>query len=155
MLIEPLTPNPNGDHDLFDLQRFLKSQEGIYARALSELKRGQKRSHWMWFIFPQIEGLGQSATTRFYSIKSLEEARAYLGHPVLGARLLECANALLEVEGRSASEIFGYPDDMKLQSCMTLFASLTDAPDVFGQVLKKYYLGERDEKTIAIMRTMK
>lgn len=151
----PSENNPHSSDDPFNLERFLKAQEGAYNRALAELHQGQKRSHWMWFIFPQIEGLGQSATTRFYSVKSLDEARAYLDHPILGARLCECAQAVLDVEGRSASDIFGFPDDMKLQSCMTLFASLKDAPEVFGQVLKKYYDGEGDEKTVGLLGKQK
>ncbi|MFN2285766.1 MAG: DUF1810 domain-containing protein, partial [Anaerolineae bacterium] len=110
------------DDDAFDLSRFLKAQEPVYARVLSELRGGQKRTHWMWFIFPQIDGLGFSATTKYYAIKSLTEARYYLEHPVLAARLLECAEAVLAVKGRSISEIFGYPDDLKLKSSMTLFA---------------------------------
>ena len=107
--------------DPHDLGRFIEAQAGTYDSAREELRSGRKLSHWMWFIFPQIEGLGRSATARQYSIKSAEEARAYLAHPVLGARLLECTEAVLAVDGRSASDVFGYPDTMKLRSCMTLF----------------------------------
>ena len=135
----------------FDLSRFLKAQEPVYEHVLAELRGGQKRSHWIWFIFPQIDGLGFSATTKYYAIKSLEEARQYLAHPVLGTRLLECAEAVLAVEGRSISEIFGYPDDLKLKSSMTLFSCVPDSPPVFGKVLDRYFRGERDAKTRALL----
>ncbi len=137
--------------DSFDLQRFISAQEGVYDRALAELRGGQKRSHWMWFIFPQIDGLGFSSTTRFYSIKSLEEARQYLAHPVLGARLVESTEAVLAVQGRSAGEIFGSPDDMKMQSSMTLFELVSEPGSVFGRVLDKYYQGKRDSMTLQIV----
>ena len=137
--------------DPFDLSRFLKAQEPVYEHVLSELRRGQKRTHWMWFIFPQIDGLGFSATTKYYAIKSLEEARHYLAHPVLGVRLRECTETVLVVEGRSVSEIFGYPDDLKLKSSMTLFACVPNSPSVFDQVLDKYFRGERDAKTLALL----
>src|SRR5712671_4098617 len=113
-----------GLDDPFDLRRFLSAQEDTYARVVAELRSGQKRSHWMWFIFPQIDGLGHSATTKHFAIKSIQEARQYLTHPVLGTRLVECAEAVLAVEGRSIAEIFGYPDDLKLKSSMTLFESV-------------------------------
>jgi len=140
-----------GRDDPFDLDRFIDAQADVYERALAELRAGRKRSHWMWFIFPQIGGLGYSATARYYAIQSLAEARAYLDHPVLGPRLRECAEALLAIEGRSAAEIFGYPDDLKLGSCMTLFdlASRTDA--VFGRILAKYFGGARDDKTLQLV----
>jgi len=142
-----------GRDDPFGLHRFMEAQERVYGSVLSELGNGQKRSHWMWFIFPQIAGLGQSSTSIHYSIKSVEEARAYLEHPVLGTRLVECSRALLDVEGRSASAIFGYPDDMKLRSSMTLFASVAEDPrSVFVQVLDRYFEGERDDATLAIMK---
>ncbi|MBN2392902.1 MAG: DUF1810 domain-containing protein [Anaerolineae bacterium] len=137
--------------DQFNLGRFLKAQEPVYERVLSELRRGQKRTHWMWYIFPQIDGLGFSATTKYYAIKSIEEAWQYLNHPVLGARLKECAETVLAVEGQSVSEIFGYPDDLKLKSCMTLFACVPNSPPVFDQVLDKYFRGERDAKTLALL----
>lgn len=136
--------------DPYDLNRFLTAQEGVYDRALTEVRSGMKLSHWMWFVFPQIDGLGHSPTTRHYSIKSLEEARRYLSHPVLGPRLTECAEAVLAVQGRSVSEIFGFPDDMKLQSCMTLFEFLSGPGSVFGRVLDRYYQGRRDERTLQI-----
>ncbi len=143
--------NASDRGDPYDLNRFISAQEGVYDRALAELRSGLKRSHWMWFIFPQIDGLGYSPTTRFYSIKSLEEARQYLAHPVLGMRLKECAKAVLAVEGQSASDIFGHPDDMKLQSSMTLFELVAGPEPVFGRVLDKYYQGTRDTKTLRIV----
>jgi uncharacterized protein (DUF1810 family) len=141
------TSNPS---DPYDLNRFISAQEGVYDRALAELRGGQKRSHWMWYIFPQIEGLGNSPTTRLYSIKSLEEARQYLAHPVLGARLVECAEAVLAVQGQSASDIFGHPDDWKLQSSMTLFKLVSGPGSVFERVLDKYYQGKQDSRTLQI-----
>lgn len=137
--------------DPHDLKRFLQAQEGDYQRALSEIKSGRKRSHWMWYIFPQYEGLGFSSTSRRYSIKSIAEAKAYLDHPVLGQRLLEAAEAALSVEGKSAYEIFGSPDDMKLCSCATLFAHVSPAGSVFDRLLDRYYQGERDGKTLKLL----
>ena len=137
--------------DPYDLNRFISAQEGVYDRALNELRGGLKRSHWMWYIFPQIEGLGNSPTTRQYSIKSLEEARQYLAHPVLGARLVECAEAVLAVQGQSASDIFGHPDDWKLQSSMTLFKLVSGPRSVFESVLDKYYQGKQDSRTLQIV----
>ena len=137
--------------DPCDLNRFINAQEGVYDRVLAELRSGLKRSHWMWFIFPQIDGLGHSPTTRFYAIKTLEEARQYLSHPVLGPRLSECAESVLGIQGRPASDIFGYPDDMKLQSSMTLFALAAGPGSVFERVLDKYYQGKRDSRTLQIM----
>jgi uncharacterized protein (DUF1810 family) len=140
------------DHsDPYDLHRFISAQEGVFDRALAELRDGLKRSHWMWYIFPQIEGLGHSPTTRHYSIKSLEEARQYLAHPVLGVRLKECAEIVLALQGRSASEIFGHPDDWKLQSSMTLFEVVSRPQSVFSRVLDKYYQGKRDSRTLQIV----
>ena len=138
--------------DPFDLDRFVHAQAPDYDRALSELRAGHKRSHWMWYVFPQIEGLGSSAMSRQYSIKSEAEARAYLEHPVLGARLRECFAAVLNVEGRSAHEIFGSPDDMKLRSSATLFAAVSDEA-VFEEVLKKYFDGKHDEETLRRLRS--
>ena len=137
--------------DPFDLNRFISAQEGIYDRALAELRDGLKRSHWMWYIFPQVEGLGHSPTTRRYSIKSLEEARHYLAHPVLGQRLKESAEAVLAIQGRSAADIFGHPDDWKLQSSMTLFELVSGSESVFGRILDKYDQGKRDPRTIQIV----
>ncbi len=139
--------------DPYDLNRFISAQEGVYDHALAELREGLKRTHWMWFIFPQIDGLGHSPTTRHYSIKSLEEARQYLAHPVLGARLVECAEAVLAVQGRTASDIFGSPDDMKLQSSMTLFELIAGPGSIFERVLDRYYAGKRDARTLQILGT--
>lgn len=137
--------------DPFDLRRFLVVQEGVYDRALAELTDGQKRSHWMWYIFLQIEGLGHSPTTRRYSLTSIEEARQYLAHPVLGTRLKECCEAVLAVQGRSAEDIFGHPDDWKLRSSMTIFELAAGAGSVFSRVLEKYCQGRRDAKTLQIV----
>jgi uncharacterized protein (DUF1810 family) len=141
--------------DPFDLARFTSAQEGVYDRALAEIREGDKRSHWMWFIFPQIDGLGFSSTAKRYAIKSAEEARQYLAHDVLGPRLLLCAEAVLAVEGRSAFDIFGSPDDLKLKSCMTLFEVVAGRDSVFGRVLDKYYQGKRDTRTQEILAAMK
>jgi uncharacterized protein (DUF1810 family) len=138
-------------NDPYDLDRFVQAQAADYDRALSELRDGRKRSHWMWYIFPQIEGLGHSVMSLRYSIKSAVEARAYLDHPVLGPRLLECFAVLRDIEGHSALQIFGSPDDMKLRSCGTLFASVsTDA--VFEEVLQKYFDRQHDEETLRRLR---
>jgi len=147
--------NAAGGDDPHQLSRFVEAQDKVYERVLAELKSGRKRSHWMWFMFPQIEGLGSSSTTRYYSIKSLEEAREYLDHPVLGKRLRECAETILALEGLSASSIFGYPDDLKLKSSMTLFAAVAEGQSVFGRVLEKYYRGNRDERTLAILERLR
>ena len=133
--------------DPYDLDRFVRAQEADYARALSELRAGRKRSHWMWYVFPQIEGLGKSEMSRRYSIKSADEARAYLDHPLLGARLRESFAAVQNVEGRSALEIFGSPDDLKLRSSATLFGAVSDE-GLFANVLQKYFDGKRDEETL-------
>lgn len=139
--------------DRYDLNRFVQAQERDYARALAEIRAGQKRSHWMWYIFPQFAGLGSSSTSQFYAIKSVAEAQAYLSHPVLGPRLVECTQALLAVEDRSAAEIFGSPDDLKLRSCATLFATLCPAGSVFEQLLETYFQGRRDDKTLHLLET--
>ena len=114
-----------GADDPHDLARFVRAQEGDYEAALSEIRGGRKRTHWMWYVFPQLDGLAFSPTSKYYAIKGLDEARAYLGHPVLGSRLRECAEAALGVGGRSAAEVFGSPDDLKLRSCATLFACVS------------------------------
>jgi uncharacterized protein (DUF1810 family) len=137
--------------DRYDLNRFVEAQQADYDRALSEITSGQKRTHWMWFIFPQVYGLGSSSTSKYYAIRSPEEARAYLDHPVLGPRLLACAEAAVSVEGRSATEIFGSPDDRKLQSSATLFASGSPPGSVFHRLLEKYFRGGRDERTIELL----
>ena len=137
--------------DPYELNRFISAQKGVYDRVLAELRDGLKRTHWMWFIFPQIDGLGHSPTTRLYAIKSLDEARQYLSHPVLGARLMESAEAVLAVSGRSVSDIFGHPDDWKLQSSMTLFALVAEPGSVFVRVLEKYYQRTSDARTLQIL----
>jgi uncharacterized protein (DUF1810 family) len=141
--------DPAGDPH--DLNRFLQAQEDDYEQALKEIRNGRKQSHWMWYIFPQFEGLGFSATSKRYAIKSRAEAEAYLCHPVLGPRLLECAKAAIGVQGRSAFEVFGSPDEMKLKSCATLFACVSPSGSVFHQLLDKYYQGERDAATLRLL----
>ena len=137
----------------FDLDRFTSAQEQIYQEVLAEIKSGRKQSHWMWYIFPQIGGLGHSDIAKHYAIKNVEEAREYLRHPVLGKRLLECTEALLAIEGRTASEIFGTPDDLKLRSSMTLFAVISGTDSVFHRVLEKYYWGEKDDRSLQLLGT--
>jgi uncharacterized protein (DUF1810 family) len=132
----------------FDLVRCAVAQQDVYDDALGELRAGRKRTHWMWFVFPQIAGLGASATARRYAIGSLAEARAYLADPVLGPRLIECASALLAVEGRTAEDILGYPDDLKLRSSMTLFGRAAPEIEVFQEVLERYYDGKPDPQTL-------
>jgi uncharacterized protein (DUF1810 family) len=141
-----------GADDPFDLQRFLDAQRDDYDRALAEVRAGRKTTHWMWYVFPQFDGLAFSEMSRRYAIKSRAEAEAYLAHPVLGARLRECMEAALSVEGKSALEIFGSPDDMKLRSCATLFAVVSPPGSVFERVLEKYYGGGRDTKTLKLLR---
>jgi uncharacterized protein (DUF1810 family) len=138
--------------DPFNLNRFVQAQAHIYANVLAELSCGFKQTHWMWFVFPQIDGLGVSETTKRYAIKSLAEARAYLEHAVLGERLFKCAQLVLDLEGKSALEILGSPDNMKLQSSMTLFAAVSQPNSVFTAVLDKYFDGERDLKTLNLIR---
>ena len=137
-----------------DLSRFLKAQEYDYDQALREIRAGRKRSHWMWYIFPQIQGLGVTRTSEFYAIRDLDEAKAYLADPVLGARLKEISSALLDLDGLSASEIFGYPDDLKLRSCMTLFCRADLNCDIIEKVLNKYYDGKADDRTIRILKSL-
>ena len=137
--------------DPFDLNRFLRAQDQVMASVLKELAAGRKRSHWMWFVFPQIAGLGLSATSRKYAISGIDEARAYLEHAVLGERLRECTHLVMNIEGRSTYEIFGTPDDMKFGSSMTLFDALSDGEEIFGLALEKYYDGERDARTLEIL----
>lgn len=133
------------------LDRFLDAQRGDYAAALAEVRRGRKTSHWMWYIFPQIAGLGQSSTARYYSIRDLEEAREYYAHPVLGQRLREISGALLELRGSDPVAVFGGIDSMKLKSSMTLFAVAAPDDPIFQQVLDKYYGGEQDALTLRIL----
>lgn len=137
--------------DPYDLERFVRAQATDYDQALAELREGRKRSHWMWYIFPQIEGLGLSPMSRQYAIKSAAEARAYLDHPVLGPRLNECATVVYNIAGRSAFEILGAPDDMKLRSSATLFASVSGG-GIFEQLIQKYFAGQHDEKTLKRLR---
>jgi uncharacterized protein (DUF1810 family) len=137
--------------DPYDLNRFLLAQASAYDRALAEVTAGRKVSHWMWYIFPQFDGLGFSETTRHFAIKSVAEAKAYLAHPVLGPRLVACAEAALGVRGKSALEVFGSPDDMKLKSCATLFAAVSDKGSVFERLLDRYFGGERDAKTLRLL----
>lgn len=132
------------------LDRFLVAQEHSYDMALREIRAGHKRSHWMWYIFPQIAGLGMSYTAQLYSIKDIDEARSYISHPVLGARLVEISEALLKTESSDATAVMGYPDDLKLRSCMTLFAQVSDNP-VFNAVLEKFYGGKADACTLSIL----
>lgn len=134
-----------------DLQRFLDAQEHDFEIALAEIRRGRKQSHWMWYIFPQIAGLGFSETARFYAIKDKTEAENYLAHPTLGKRLIEISSALMEIKGKTANQIFGSPDDMKLKSSMTLFGALDAANPVFQKVLDKYFDGAKDLRTIQII----
>jgi uncharacterized protein (DUF1810 family) len=135
----------------FDLERFVTAQEGVYEQVCAELRAGRKRTHWMWFVFPQIRGLGSSSMAVRFAISGLEEARAYLEHAVLGPRLRECAGIVWGVEGRTVEEIFGYPDDLKFHSSMTLFAKAAEAnemDEVFGEALEKYFDGEMDGGTL-------
>jgi uncharacterized protein (DUF1810 family) len=140
-------------HDAFNLKRFVDAQEPVIGEVLIELERGHKRTHWMWFVFPQHVELGASPMARHFGIHSLEEARAYLHHPLLGARLRQCCTTLLQVQDRSAHEIFGSPDDLKLRSCLTLFELAAPEEPLFAQCLAKYYAGERDELTLGLCRT--
>lgn len=145
------SPDPPDLNDPYDLNRFVLAQVSDYAQALAEIRGGRKRSHWMWYIFPQFEGLGFSSMSRRYAIKSVAEARAYLSHPTLGPRLVECCEALLGIRGRSAFEIFGVPDDMKLRSSATLFAEVSPGGSVFSRLLDQFFQGERDEATLRLM----
>ncbi len=140
-------------NDPFDLQRFVEAQAPAYASVCAELKEGRKASHWMWYVFPQLRGLGASATSRRFAITSLEEARAYLAHPVLGPRLTECTQLVQAVQGRALRQIFGSPDDLKFRSCMTLFAQASGSAEVFEAALRKYCGGERDERTLELLRS--
>ena len=134
------------------LERFISAQKNDYNIALAEIKNGKKRSHWMWYIFPQMEGLGLSSTSIFYGIKNIDEAERFLQHPILGSRLIEISQALLQLKSNDAYQIVGSPDDMKLQSCMTLFASLPNTNPVFIAVLNKYYNGIKDNITLQLIK---
>jgi uncharacterized protein (DUF1810 family) len=146
-----ITQSSGGTNDPYNLNRFVEAQHDTYEQALSELNSGRKRSHWMWYIFPQLDGLGFSSTSRLYAIKNLDEARAILEHPLLGPRLLECAQAVLRIDGRTASQIFGSPDDMKLKSCATLFACVSPDGSVFHRLLARYYGRGVDSKTLRLL----
>ncbi len=139
----------------YNLNRFLEAQQSTYETALTEIQQGNKQSHWMWFIFPQINGLGFTDYNIFYAIKNIDEAKAYYNHPILGKRLIEITGAILAIQNKTALEILGKPDTRKLKSCMTLFSQLPNASPVFQQVLDKFYNGELDEKTMDILHSQK
>ena len=144
-----MATDPSDHH----LERFVQAQQGVYAEALAELGRGRKTSHWMWFVFPQLAGLGSSAMARRYAVSGLEEAQAYLAHPLLGARLRECAQAAIGPGGRSASRVFGYPDDLKFRSSMSLFERTNPGGDVFAAALDSLCGGARDEQTLRLLKS--
>ena len=135
----------------FDLQRFIDAQQAVYETACAELRAGHKRTHWMWFIFPQMAGLGRSSTARRFALSGIDEAQAYLAHPLLGKRLVECCRILATIEGRTASEIFGYPDDLKLHSSLTLFAQAAPGQPLFDACLVQYFNGQRDPATLELL----
>lgn len=137
--------------DPFDLARFVNAQDPVIDRVRAELAAGRKTSHWMWFVFPQFRGLGNSPTSQQYAIASLDEARAYLAHPILGPRLRECTSLVQAVENRTAHQIFGSPDDLKFRSCLTLFAHVSPKDPLFADTLRKYYRGEPDAATITLI----
>ncbi|QLH83781.1 DUF1810 domain-containing protein [Halosimplex pelagicum] len=140
-----------GSNDPYELQRFVEAQDPVIDTVKKELRSGRKRTHWMWFIFPQMEGLGSSQKAQQYAISSRGEAQAYLSHPILGPRLRECTELVNEVEGRSANEIFGSPDDLKFRSSMTLFDAVANNPTPFRTALKQYYDNEPDSKTLQLL----
>lgn len=139
--------------DPFDLERFLRAQDPVFRDVLGELARGRKQTHWMWFVFPQVAGLGSSAMSQRYAIGSRAEAEAYLAHPVLGPRLIECTRLVLAVDGRTINAILGAPDDSKFRSSMTLFGAVSNEP-VFDEALAKYFAGERDGATLEILSNL-
>lgn len=136
----------------YNLKRFHEAQEKVYQNALNEIRMGRKATHWMWFIFPQLTGLGYSETAQFYAIADLQEAELYLEDPVLSSRLVQICKALLEIKGKSASEIFGSPDNLKLKSSITLFSAVKNSDPVFQEVLEHYFAGKKDEKTLGLLR---
>ena len=138
-------------YDPAGLERFVKAQKYDYDTALREIRSGRKRSHWMWYIFPQLQGLGYSSTAQYYGIRDLEEAQDYMEHPVLGPRIVEISEALLVLDTSDASAVMGYPDDLKLRSSMTLFELAAPEQPVFGRVLEKYYSGHRDRRTLELL----
>lgn len=135
----------------FNLERFVEAQDAVIDQVRAELRSGRKETHWMWFVFPQIEGLGQSSMARKYAISSRDEAAAYLAHPILGQRLRECAQLVNAIEGRSIDEIFGYPDNLKFRSSMTLFANVAAGNEVFQHALDKYFGGQADSRTVELL----
>jgi len=137
--------------DLYNLQRFLDAQSTIYSQVVTELKHGSKRSHWIWFIFPQLDGLGYSQTATYYGIKSIDEASAYLEHPILGERLRECVRLVLNIKGKTAHQIFGSPDDLKFCSSMTLFQQASPDDSLFAKALEQYYQGKVDTRTLQLL----
>jgi uncharacterized protein (DUF1810 family) len=141
--------------DQYNLNRFIEAQMTTYEGAMLELTRGRKESHWVWYIFPQIEGLGRSDTAKLYSIKSLEEGRAYLEHPVLGQRLIEACEILLNLKDASIDEVMGFPDDLKLLSSMTLFEAVSDSNSIFTKMIEFYFDDERDETSLEIIKSLK
>lgn len=138
--------------DVYNLNRFITAQSSSYEFALSEIRSGNKQSHWMWYIFPQLKGLGRSYNSDFYGISCREEAAAYLKHEIMGRRLIEISEVLLQVEGKSARQIFGQTDALKLKSCMTLFDAVQNETDVFSKVLDKYYQGKKSVRTISVIK---
>lgn len=145
--------SPHIEQDAFNLARFLEAQEDTYEQVVRELHSGQKRSHWMWFIFPQFIGLGSSTTSHLYALKSLSEVREYLHHPVLGQRLIECTKIVNHLQGRTARQVFSAPDDLKFHSSMTLFELAAGTKSEFTSALEKYFAGARDIKTIELIRS--
>lgn len=145
------TSMPSKSEDSYNLSRFVSAQQHSYETALSEVTAGQKRSHWMWYILPQLKGLGQSSMAQLYGISGTDEAWAYISHEILGPRLIAVCEAVMSVEGRSATEIFGEPDDMKLRSCVTLFAQVSNADSVFQKILVKYFDGQADRRTMQLL----
>ena len=133
------------------MNRFIEAQANNYTTALAEIRNGRKQTHWIWYVFPQIRGLGQSETSKYYAIRDLHEAEEYLQHPILGKRLIEISRALLELKEDNAHKIFGSPDDLKVRSSMTLFALVKDADPVFQGVLDRFFRGERDKNTLALV----
>jgi uncharacterized protein (DUF1810 family) len=141
----------SGVPDPFDLQRFLTAQAPVYSTALAEIRAGRKQTHWMWFIFPQLAALGRSPSAKHYGLSGLAEAQAYLDHPILGPRLVACVRALMHVHFRTAHEIFGSPDDLKLRSCLTLFSRAAPREPIFGAALARYFRGEPDRLTLELL----
>lgn len=146
-------PGSSEPEDVYNFQRFLEAQNPVFEQVLAELHAGSKQSHWMWFIFPQMRGLGSSAMAARFAIGSAEEARAYLAHPVLGERLRTCTSAVLGVQGRDADQIFGFPDNLKFHSSVTLFAAVAENDRMFSQALEKYFSGRPDAKTLTLLHT--